>query len=91
MNDCELEMRAKSIAIAVLVAVTLSGCGQTKDWIKGRTTSSSEEPEILGAQGVEVYVAELARIAGGDPAAQAEIYADAAAGAGSGLRVRSLG
>ncbi len=65
----------------MLVAATLSGCGQTTDWIKGRISSSSEDPEILGAPEIEIYVSELGRIASGDPAAQAEIYADAAAAA----------
>ena len=55
----------------------LSACGPTSDWIKGRISSSSDDPEILGAPEIDVYVQELGKIAGGDPAAQAEIYADA--------------
>lgn len=64
-----------------LVVAGLSACAPTTDWIKGRISTSSEEPEILGAPEIEVYISELGRIASGDPAAQAEIYADAAAGA----------
>lgn len=64
-----------------LIAAALSACGQTADWIKGRISSSTDEPELLGAPEIEVYVAELSRIAGGDPAAQAEIFADASAAA----------
>jgi len=71
----------RTFAIAVSAAALLSGCGQTSDWIKGRIDSSASEPEILGAPEIEVYISELGRIAGGDPAAQAEIYADAAAAA----------
>jgi hypothetical protein len=67
--------------MTALVAAMLSGCGQTTDWIKGRISSGSEDSEILGAPKIEVYVSELGRIASGDPAAQAEIYADAAAAA----------
>jgi hypothetical protein len=67
--------------MAVAVAAVLSGCGQTTDWIKGRSDSSSSEPEILAAPEIEVYISELGRIASGDPAAQAEIYADATAAA----------
>ena len=72
---------ARAFAMAVSAAAALSGCGQTTDWIKARIDSSSNEPEILGAPEIEVYISELGRIASGDPAAQAEIYADAAAAA----------
>jgi hypothetical protein len=59
----------------------LSACGQTSDWIKGRISESSDEPDILGAPEAEVYINELGKIASGDPAAQAEIYADASSAA----------
>jgi hypothetical protein len=81
MLSGKLTIRARSIAIATLVAATLSGCGQTSDWIKGRISSSSDEAEILGAPEVEIYIDELGKIASGDPAAQAEIYADASSAA----------
>ena len=64
-----------------LVTVALSGCGQTSDWIKGRSSPQPTDPGIIGAPEIDVYVAELGKIASGDPAAQAEIYADAAAAA----------
>lgn len=76
-----LTIRARSIAMAVFAAATLSACGQTTDWIKDRVSASSEEPSILGAPEVEVYVDELGKIASGDPAAQAEIFADASSAA----------
>ena len=60
-----------------MVTAMLSACGNTTDWIKGRISQSSDDGEILGAPEIEIYVQELGRIAGGDPAAQAEIYADA--------------
>jgi len=59
----------------------LSGCGQTSDWIRGRSTSESNDPGLVGAPPAETFIAELGKIASGDPAAQAEIYADAAAAA----------
>ena len=65
---------------AALVAM-LSACGQTSDWIKGRISSSSNEAQLLGAQEIDTYINELSQIASGDPAAQAEIFADASAGA----------
>ncbi len=81
MVNGNLTTRARAIAMTALVAVALSACGQTSDWIKGRISSSSEDPEILGAAEIEIYIAELGRIASGDPAAQAEIFADATAAA----------
>ncbi len=68
-------------AVIAAITVLLSACGQTSDWIKGRIAKSTDEGEILGAPEIEVYVQELGQIAGGDPAAQAEIYADAYAAA----------
>lgn len=76
-----LTNRLRGIAIAALVAATLSACGQTSDWIQGRISESSNEADILGAPEVEIYIDELGKIAGGDPAAQAEIYADASSAA----------
>jgi hypothetical protein len=81
MAKIERTTEIRVIAITALIAAMLSGCGQTADWIKGRADSTSREPEILGAPEIEVYISELAKIASGDPAAQAEIYADAAAAA----------
>ena len=67
------------IALLLLSAALLSACGQTSNWLKGRISGGSDEPEILGAPEIDVYVQELGQIAGGDPAAQAEIFADAKA------------
>ena len=67
--------------MTALVAAALSGCGQTSDWIKGRISSNDDNTEILGAPDVDAYIAELGRVASGDPAAQAEIFADASAAA----------
>jgi hypothetical protein len=71
----------RALAMTALVAMALSGCAQTTDWIKGRTSSESDDPGILGAPEIEIYVVELGKIASGDPAAQAEIFADASAAA----------
>lgn len=77
MTGPELTARAPSVATMILIAAALSGCGQTSDWLKGRISTGSDDGEILGAPEIEVYVTELSRIASGDPAAQAEIFADA--------------
>jgi len=81
MANKKLTAKVRAFAMTTMVAATLSACGQTSDWIKGRISSSGENAEILGAPEVDEYIAELGRIASGDPAAQAEIYADAAAAA----------
>lgn len=81
MLSDNLTNRLRAIATAALAAAMLSACGQTSDWIKGRISESSDEPDILGAPEAEVYINELGKIASGDPAAQAEIYADASSAA----------
>lgn len=77
-------MRPRSIvrlAIGLLFLTYLSGCAQTANWLKGTRPDPTDNTVILGAPDVEVYVAELGRLATNDPAAQAEIFADALAGA----------
>lgn len=76
-----LTINARKIALALPLVVMLSACGQTSDWIKERVSSSSAEPQLLGAEEIDTYITELGQIASGDPAAQAEIYADAATAA----------
>lgn len=66
--------------ISVVVA-TMAGCTQTSDWLKGRRTAKADDPIILGAPEANVYLVELSELAAGDPATQAEIFADADAGA----------
>jgi len=75
------KLTTTALTMTGLVAIALSGCGQTSDWIKGRSASESADPGFVDEPGVDIYLAELGRIASGDPAAQAEIYADAAAAA----------
>jgi hypothetical protein len=66
------------IAIAMLlVVVLLSGCQSTTDWLRGRRTANAEDPVIRGAPETNTYLTELFKLASGDPATQAEIYADA--------------
>ncbi len=64
-------------AATLLVAVLISGCQTTTDWIKGRRTATADDPVILGAPEANTYLTELYRLASGDPATQAEIFADA--------------
>ena len=61
----------------MMVVVLVSGCETTTDWIKGRRTATAEDPVILGAPEANTYLNELYELATGDPATQAEIFADA--------------
>ena len=71
--------------VTALVAVSmLSGCATASkagDWLKGRRTANPDDPVILGAPNADVYLKELQDLAAGDPATQAEIYADATSAA----------
>jgi len=64
-------------AATLLAAMLLSGCQTTTDWLKGRRTADADDPIILGAPEANTYLTELFDLASGDPATQAEIYADA--------------
>lgn len=68
------------MVIAVVVS-TMAGCTQVTDWLQGRRTATADSPVILGAPEAEVYLRELYDLAAGDPAMQAEIFADADAAA----------
>lgn len=71
--------RLRSSTVALVTAVLLSGCAQTKGWLDKVRTGSDRggDPVVLGAPAVEDYLADLERLATGDPATQVEIYADA--------------
>ena len=78
---------AKMVAtamVATTIVATLSGCAQTKNWLSSvrlGPAASAEEAIILGAPEADQYLAELYDLAAGDPATQAEIFADARAAA----------
>jgi len=61
----------------VLVAMAMSGCESTTNWLKGRRTAEATDPIILGAPEANTYLADLYELVSGDPATQAEIHADA--------------
>jgi len=64
-----------------VIVATMAGCTQATDWLKGRRTAKADNAVILGAPEAEVYLKELYDLAAGDPATQAEIFADAKSGA----------
>lgn len=69
--------RPGSMLVAMLIAVLLTGCTQTRDWLQGRRTATADEPIILGAPEADVYLQELYRLSTGDAFIQVEIHADA--------------
>jgi len=69
--------KSHRIALISVIVATMAGCTQTSDWLKGRRTAKADDPVILGAPEADVYLTELYDLAAGDPARQAEIFADA--------------
>jgi hypothetical protein len=61
----------------LIAAVALSGCESTSNWLKGRKTAEATDPVLTGGPEANTYLTELQQLVGGDPATQAEIYADA--------------
>jgi hypothetical protein len=75
-------LTTRHIAATALTVLLLTGCAQTRDFLTGSSSSDSSDGDvgILGAPEAEHYLAELQRLASGDPATQAEIFADAQSG-----------
>lgn len=72
----------RTLAVGMLAAaLLLSGCEMTGNWLKGRQTAEADDTVILGAPEANTYLTELYSLTGGDPATQAEIFADAQAAA----------
>ena len=68
----------RHLAVAVLIAaVGVSGCESTSNWLKGRRTAEPTDDIVVGSSDSNAYLSELQSLAGGDPATQAEIFADA--------------
>jgi hypothetical protein len=69
--------------VTALAVALLSGCAQTKDFFAGlkKSPSTSGDVRILDAPEADQYLKELYDLAAGDPATQAEIFADANAAA----------
>jgi hypothetical protein len=72
----------RPLAAVTIAALLLAGCAQTKEFFTGMTRSETPagDPGILGAPAIDYYLDELSQLASNDPAAQAEIFADAQAG-----------
>jgi len=81
MPDIKYSIFGKRLALVAALACLLTGCAQTTDWLQGKRPTETAAPVILGAPDAETYLGELRALAAGDPATQAEIFADADAAA----------
>ncbi|MDH4126602.1 MAG: hypothetical protein OEW64_13655 [Gammaproteobacteria bacterium] len=83
MGNTSITEHVGKIAIASVAIAMLAACAQTQSLMSSmhKSPSTVGEPVILGAPDAEHYLSELYALAAGDPATQAEIYADAASGA----------
>ncbi len=77
MRKATLTSRLKSIATLLILVTLMTGCAQMNDWLTDMRTAMSNDNVILGAPGADQYIEEMYKIVNGDPATQAEIYADA--------------
>jgi hypothetical protein len=71
------------VAIALIVS-TASGCataGKATDWLTGKRPPENEDHVVLGAPSADEYLRELNELVAGDPAKQADIFADASSAA----------
>ena len=64
-----------------LGVMLLTGCAQTKAFFTGKPEPFEDDPGAAGAPGGEYYLDDMRQLASGDPAAQAEIFADSQAAA----------
>ena len=83
-QQARIRVRSMSwpIALASLFMTMLAGCADTNAWFSeqfGR--SSRDQSRLYVAPETDDYLDELYRLADGDPATQAEIFADASAAA----------
>lgn len=75
-----LHGREAYLAALLLVIVAAPGCTSAKNWLKGRKTADAQ-PVVLGAPETDQYINDMYKLISGDPATQAEIYADSQAAA----------
>lgn len=70
----------RNLFAALVLVVSTAGCTHVNDWLRGERSGT---PETFGGDAGEAapYIGEMSQLASGDPATQAEIYADAAAAA----------
>ncbi len=75
MHKWSPTIRISATVIIVAVLAITAGCESTSNWLKGRKTVAADDI-ALDAPDVSKYINELYELTSGDPATQAEIYAD---------------
>ena len=80
MHESRLKHRFAGAVLGVLFAALLGGCETTRNWLQGKPAEAPDNV-ILGAPETNTYIDELFKLTSGDPATQAEIFADAQAAA----------
>lgn len=91
MGSLVIRRIVRRTLFSLLLLTSVGGCAQVRDWMKLERAGTADGV-ILGAPAPEQYLDEMYRLANGDPATQAEIFADASAAAtltpGSSSRMR---
>ncbi|MGB5246415.1 MAG: hypothetical protein WBN34_07690 [Woeseia sp.] len=81
MDKTTLHTKFRGLVTGLLFIGLCSGCAQVREWMQLDSRGSGAGGVILGAPAPEQYLDEMYQLATGDPATQAEIYADAEAAA----------
>ena len=76
MHEPSPATKIRSIAMLLAVLAVMAGCESTDNWLK-KWTDSDKQAIILGAPGAHEYLHVIYELADGDPATQAEIFANA--------------
>ncbi len=66
---------------AMLLLAALGGCAQVDEWLRGKEPQEAPSNIDVGTLTTDKYLHDLYRLASGDPATQAEIFADSEAAA----------
>lgn len=80
MRDRNAKSAGIAVASGMLALVALGACESTSRWLQGRGPESTETIVVASPE-TNTLISEMYRLAAGDPATQAEIYADARAAA----------
>ncbi len=84
MNITSRVAQIATIATITVIVSTSSGCAaasKATDWLTGKRPAETEDHLFLGAPSADEYLKELNDLAGGDPAKQADVFADASSAA----------
>jgi hypothetical protein len=76
MRKSSPAIKTRGIAMLIAALAVMSGCESSDAWLK-KWTDSDKEAIILGAPGAHEYLHGIYELTDGDPATQAEIYANA--------------